>query len=538
VSAVANRLPVRPLHVRLALLAGLLVVEGGLLAARFDAEPILAGSDAWWVRLLGRAGVVMPLLLAVLTATVLLAGPRLVTALEASVARAPRRRLWPLLALHLAGYAAFFRLTAAVFEGGATGAWAALWGAAGLATGVSAAALALPGRGLPAFVRRFGGVLAATAAVGGVAWAAGQVTDTWWYPLGHSTMWMVYHLLALFARDPVMFPEYWVIGTRTFQVEVVPRCSGYEGIGIIWVFLAVYLWVFRRSLRFPRALLLVPIATVAIWLANALRLAALIGVGTIVSREAAMGGFHANSGSLLLCAVALGLGWVARRSPFFTTDAGPSTAAVRNPTAAHLAPLVALMATAMATGTLARDGFDPLYGLRVIAVGLVLWSWRREYARRPWRWSSEAIGVGAAVFVLWLALEPAPTAASGRTIGTALAALPSGWAALWLALRVAGAVVTVPLAEELAFRGYLAPRLMGRDFESVPLRRLSLTAIAVSSLLFGAMHDRLLAGTIAGVAYAGVAGRRGALADAVVAHATTNALLAAWVLATGSWWLW
>jgi hypothetical protein len=32
--------------------------------------------------------------------------------------------------------------------------------------------------------------------------------------------------------------------------------------------------------------------------------------------------------------------------------------------------------------------------------------------------------------------------------------------------------------------------------------------------------------------------RRGDLGDAVLAHATTNALLAAYVLATGNWALW
>jgi len=38
--------------------------------------------------------------------------------------------------------------------------------------------------------------------------------------------------------------------------------------------------------------------------------------------------------------------------------------------------------------------------------------------------------------------------------------------------------------------------------------------------------------------YAAAVYRRGSLADAVIAHATTNALLAAYVLTTGSWWLW
>ena len=46
-------------------------------------------------------------------------------------------------------------------------------------------------------------------------------------------------------------------------------------------------------------------------------------------------------------------------------------------------------------------------------------------------------------------------------------------------------------------------------------------------VLFSALHRRLLAGTVAGGAYALVLLRRGELSDAVVAHATTNACLAA-----------
>jgi hypothetical protein len=49
-----------------------------------------------------------------------------------------------------------------------------------------------------------------------------------------------------------------------------------------------------------------------------------------------------------------------------------------------------------------------------------------------------------------------------------------------------------------------------------------------------ALHGRWLAG----VFYAVALYRRGELADAVVAHATTNALLTVYVLAIGSWALW
>jgi membrane protease YdiL (CAAX protease family) len=57
-------------------------------------------------------------------------------------------------------------------------------------------------------------------------------------------------------------------------------------------------------------------------------------------------------------------------------------------------------------------------------------------------------------------------------------------------------------------------------------------------VLFGALHARWLAGALAGMLYAVAVYRRGELADAVLAHATTNALIAAYVLATGTWSLW
>jgi hypothetical protein len=44
--------------------------------------------------------------------------------------------------------------------------------------------------------------------------------------------------------------------------------------------------------------------------------------------------------------------------------------------------------------------------------------------------------------------------------------------------------------------------------------------------------------TSAGAVYTLVLYRRGELADPIVAHATTNAMLAACVLATGRWSLW
>ena len=80
-------------------------------------------------------------------------------------------------------------------------------------------------------------------------------------------------------------------------------------------------------------------------------------------------------------------------------------------------------------------------------------------------------------------------------------------------------MIVVPLAEELAFRGYLTRRLIADDFQAVPEGRFTGPSFLVSSLLFGLLHQRWLAGTIAGMAYALVYYRRGKLIDAIAAHA-------------------
>ena len=58
-----------------------------------------------------------------------------------------------------------------------------------------------------------------------------------------------------------------------------------------------------------------------------------------------------------------------------------------------------------------------------------------------------------------------------------------------------------------------------------------------SSAVFGLMHSRWPVGMVAGLLLA-FAMSRGLLMDAIVAHATANSLITAYVLATGKWAVW
>jgi CAAX prenyl protease-like protein len=148
------------------------------------------------------------------------------------------------------------------------------------------------------------------------------------------------------------------------------------------------------------------------------------------------------------------------------------------------------------------------------------------------------MGIGGIVFVLWIAMERW-VSGSHQSMPAALSVAPFEVQVLWITLRVLGATLTVPVAEELAFRGFLMRRLITSDFESVSYRHFTWLSMTISSLLFGVLHgDRWLAGTLAGAFYAFASIRSGRLGDAVVAHATTNAFLAIYVLVTGNWILW
>jgi len=203
--------------------------------------------------------------------------------------------------------------------------------------------------------------------------------------------------------------------------------------------------------------------------------------------------------------------------------------------AALVMPFVVLMAASILT-TAVSAGFDAWYPLKVSAAAGALWYFRATYRQLGWEWSWASVAIGVAVFVLWILLEPTPD--TPPTLPDDLAAMPLWLAGLWLVFRVLGSVVVIPLVEELAFRGYLLRKLAASHFEDLDPRQFSLFAFVASSVLFGVLHGRWLAGTLAGMAYALAVYRRGQIGDAVAAHATTNGLIALDVLLLGEWGLW
>ncbi len=360
-----------------------------------------------------------------------------------------------------------------------------------------------------------------------------------WKPMAKLTFSLSSQILAIFFTPIFSDPDLQYLGTEHFKVQISPACSGYEGMGLICVFLGLYIWIFRRQLRFPQVLLLFPIGIMSMWLLNVLRIVALISLGDMISPEIAVGGFHSSAGWIAFVTLSIILVFLCQKLTFFNV-AQPGTD--RLPTepistaTALLAPFVILLASILILSAFTAS-FDWLYPLKVLVAGITLWRFRQCYKAFISDFSYSALLIGAIVFVLWLMLVASSPNLDQKFADT-LFSQSSFLVCAWIFFRILGTSLTVPIIEELAFRGYLLAKLVDMNYERVPQGKFTWLSFVVSSVLFGILHNEWLAGTLAGMLYAYAFYRRKMLFDAVLAHITTNLLLSIYILITGHWSLW
>jgi CAAX prenyl protease-like protein len=175
------------------------------------------------------------------------------------------------------------------------------------------------------------------------------------------------------------------------------------------------------------------------------------------------------------------------------------------------------------------DTSGPWSVLPPLAGALALWHYRRWFASLAWRFSWRGAAAGLGVFILWALaarwLRPADP------LHGVPGAVAQPWGTLWVLTRILGSVIIVPIAEELAYRGYLLRRLVARDFTAVRFEDVGFWPLLTSAAVFGAAHGTMWPpAVIAGLAYGLLAIRTGRIGEAVCAHVTTNALIAAGLL--------
>lgn len=353
------------------------------------------------------------------------------------------------------------------------------------------------------------------------------------------TVWNAAATLRALGRHPVINWQRQSIAVPGFRVVVSPQCAGIDGIVVITLFLAAYLWCCRRDLKFPVALILLPLGMFLSWLLNDVRLTALVMIGQH-NPKIAIGFFHTIAGWAFLNLLGIAMVVSSRTMSIFRAEPvdAVSQASERNSSAdMYILPMLVTLAAGMLTRPFVAS-LDILYPIAVIATASVLFVYRGKIVRLGWNpdWSVPA--VGAVVFVIWIAIERWSGTLHDPAMAASMRGLPEWERYYWIVFRVAGAAISVPIAEELFFRGYLLRKLVSADFESVDAGRFTWMSFLLSSILFGVLHRNWIGGILAGMAFAIVQYRRGRLTDAIVAHSACNALVAAYVIATSSWGLW
>ncbi|WP_220662370.1 exosortase E/protease, VPEID-CTERM system [Neotabrizicola shimadae] len=519
------------------LLAGLFLVELAVLAIAYQFFASIECQQTGWSAgctllrsLMGRAIVVLAA-----SGLIAVAWPDALRRFLAEVAAAPRRT-WPAL-LHFVGLVLMFIpiLRGWGPELGAHFASALPYWLAGAALAmVGGLAWVAPGSAwhhLIAHNRYSVALVLVLAAI--LPDLAETVRPLWdWTALSSITFAAVEHLLNLISDEVYSDPALYQIGINSALGGIVVRigqpCSGVEGFALITAFVALYGYLFRADLRFPRYWLVVlPLGLLASWILNVLRITALVWIGARVSPDLAVNGFHSYAGWFLFTLLTLAVIAVVQATPWLhrtNAIARPGLPMRRDPVAAQILPFIAMMLAGILTSTFL---IEPALGYPLVAFVLIAALWFVWPALRQLPLSPDplSLALGGVVGAAWVIFAPPATG----TLNDSLATLGSLGFALWVAFRLLGTAVLVPVVEELFFRGYLLSRLDG----PAPWRRW--LALGITSATFALLHGRWFAAAAAGLVFGLLALRRGRVTDAIQAHMTANALIALVALARSDW---
>jgi CAAX prenyl protease-like protein len=199
-------------------------------------------------------------------------------------------------------------------------------------------------------------------------------------------------------------------------------------------------------------------------------------------------------------------------------------------------------------GFLAIDRLVPvLQPVRFLAILVLLALFSRGLLPlRPKRLIASLL-LGVAVFFIWIGPDVLfPGYRHSILFSNSIVGHPEGATlpgdkvnVFFLVFRVLGSVVTIPIIEELFWRGWMMRWIANHHFDRIPIGTYHAEAFWVVAVLFASEHGSFWdVGLAAGVIYNWWAIRTGNLTDCVIAHATTNACLAVYVIGWHQWQYW
>jgi len=185
-----------------------------------------------------------------------------------------------------------------------------------------------------------------------------------------------------------------------------------------------------------------------------------------------------------------------------------------------------------------------IHPVKAVSVALLLYLFKDNYMELKLRDLADipttfiSVAVGLLVFILWINM-PWTLDGSNTHQGFNPTLFPDQITQITMTVaRIAGAVLVVPIMEELFWRSYLIRHLIAKNFESIPIGAFSWESFLITTVLFGFEHNFIYAGIVAGIIYNLLLYKTRSIVHCTLSHAVTNLALAVYVLATGKWYFW
>jgi CAAX prenyl protease-like protein len=212
---------------------------------------------------------------------------------------------------------------------------------------------------------------------------------------------------------------------------------------------------------------------------------------------------------------------------------------------AYVAPMAAFLVLVW-VGTTWKGWYAAAYVARTAIVPVLLIGFWRYYTRISWRFAWLGVLVGVIGIVQWVGMQlwlqnhferfkPDPDPFNPFAhFGSPAAA----WA--FVAVRVIGAVLIVPVMEELFWRDYLWRQILApNDFKLAKVGEFEWSAFLIIPIVFATVHGNWWPTAIVWALMIGaLLVYTKSLGACILAHAVTNLLLAGYVLVTKDWSFW
>ncbi|MBW2187839.1 MAG: CAAX prenyl protease-related protein, partial [Deltaproteobacteria bacterium] len=148
-----------------------------------------------------------------------------------------------------------------------------------------------------------------------------------------------------------------------------------------------------------------------------------------------------------------------------------------------------------------------LYPIKAIVVGLTLTLLARHYNEiklsdlKHWRHTLLSLSSGLIIFILWINMEGI-FATQGNPNGFDPRAIEDSQLRFaMIIIRLTGAVLIVPIIEEIFWRSFLLRYIINPEFAKVAIGRFTWFSFLATIVLFGLEHHLIIAGMMAGALF-------------------------------------